>query len=149
MMVSTNTLFLNQYLAQITGITGYIKNLCVTLLAQSAITRKAALDMANILADRLAVLDTLTANAGTNGLVAYTQAQCGNVSRDVVAEYSACRAQIAAVQSWLVANFPKDASGNLVVYGFNGASKFVDIPLSAGELSAFKTQLTNLSATID
>ena len=148
-MISTNTIFLNTLLAQITAMTGDIKAACVNLLAQGSVTRRAALDMANRLADRLASLDALTANAGTNGLVAYAQAQCGNPTRDLAGEYTACRTQIAAVQSWLVANFPKDASGNLVVYAFNGNNRFVDIALTAGELSAFKTQLTNLSATID
>lgn len=148
-MISTNTLFLNQMLAQIVGYTGYIKTRCVALLNAASVTRKQALDLANDLADRLAFLDALTANAGVNGLVVYAQAQCGNVSRDLAGEWGTCRAQIVAVQSWLMTNFPRDGNGNLVVFVFNGGNRFQDIPLAPAELSAFKAQLTSLSATID
>ena len=127
---------------------GYIKNQCSGLNAQPSVTRRQALDLANVLADALAMLDTLTVNAATNGLLAYAQAQENDPTLDIPAAYTTMRLQIVATQDWLVANFPKDASGNLAVYAFDVNKRFADIALTAGQLSAFKTQLTSLSATI-
>jgi len=128
---------------------GYVKNQCDSLIAQVTVTRRRGLEIANLLADALSALDALTVNAIASGLLAYAQAQENDPALDIPAAYSAMRTQIVATQDWLVANFPKDGSGNLAVYVFNGGKRFADVPLSAGELVAFKAQLTALAATID
>ena len=45
--------------------------------------------------------------------------------------------------------FPKDASNNLSVYAFDANKRFTDVNLTAGQLSAFKTQLNLLIGTIN
>lgn len=134
--------------ASIKDTSGRIKNECTTLNAAASVTRKRALDTANFLADALDALNTLTANAATNGLLEYARAQENNAALDLVAEYNTMRTALVAVQDWLVANFPKDASNNLVVYAFDGNKRYADVNLTAGQLSAFKSQLTTLGATI-
>lgn len=127
---------------------GEIKNQCVQLIAQAAITRIRGLEFANFLADSLQSLNTLTANATTNGLLEYARAQENNASLDLVSEYNTMRTALVAAQDWLVANFP-NTTGELRVYSFDANKRFANINLTAGQLSAFKTQLTNLSNTID
>lgn len=127
---------------------GRIKDQCTLLNAASSITRRRGLEFQNFLADSLASLDALTAGAGSNGLLAYAQAQENNPSLDLVATYNAMRTQLVAAQDWMVANFP-NTTGELRVYSFDGNKRYADINLTAPQLSAFKTQLTNLAATID
>jgi hypothetical protein len=127
--------------------TGRLKNECTRLIAKSSITRKEVLEFANALATVLANLDLLTANASTNGLLAYAQEQESNASLNLVSEYTTMRNQIIAVQNWTVTNFP-NTSGELRAYVFDAQSRHVDINLDAGQLTAFKTQVSNLSATI-
>ena len=144
---STSTNSLELMWATIKAITGNIKNQCVSLASLVTITRKKALDYQNFLADSLASLDSLTANATTNGLLAYAQAQENNPSLDLVGTYSTMRTQIVANQDWMVTNFPHTGT-ELLVYSFDGNKRFADINLTAPQQSAFVTQLNALAATI-
>lgn len=132
---------------QIKDTAGRIKNDCVLLNAAVSITRKRSLDFGNFLADALAQLNLLTANAGTNGLLEYARAQENNPSLDLTTEYNTMRTALIAVQDWLVANFP-NTTGELRVYSFDANKRYADILLTAPQLSAFKTQINNLAATI-
>ena len=132
----------------IKGQTGYVKNQCEQLISAPAITRRRALEAANALADTLAALDAYTAGAATNGLLAYAQEQENNPALNLVSEYQTMRTQMVATQDWLVANFPKNASNELCVYSFDANKRYADINLTAPQLSAFKAQLSAISATI-
>lgn len=131
----------------ITSHTGTLKNRCVALNAKAAITRVEVLVFQNQLADTLDSLATLIANATTNGLLEYAREQVNNPSLDLTAEYNAMRTQLIACQDWVVANFPA-TTGELRVYSFDGNKRYANVDLTAGQLSAFKTQLTNLANTI-
>jgi len=146
---SNSTVSLAGRWAQIKAVSGILKDQCTQLIAAASITRSRALFLLNILADRLAELDNATANAANNGLLSYAQAQENNPSLDLVATYSAMKTQLIALQDWLVANFPRDANGDAAVFAINGGKRYAEIPLTAGQLSAFKAQLTSLSTTID
>lgn len=132
---------------QIKDTSGRIKNECVFLNAAAAVTRKRALDFGNFLADALALLNTLTANATTNGLLEYARSQENNPTLDLTTEYTTMRTQLVATQDWLVANFP-NTTGELRVYTFDANKRYADINLTAGQLSSFKTQINALAATI-
>src|SRR5574337_352405 len=134
--------------SQIKNWTGRIKDQAVTLNNAVNITRTAVLQYQNFLADALAALNTLTANASTNGLLEYARAQENNPTLDLVTEYNTMRTQLVAVQDWTVNNFPKDASNNLAVYVFDVNKRYGDVNLTAGQLSAYKKQLVNLAKTI-
>ena len=127
--------------------TGRVKNECTRLNAKASITRKEVLEFANMLATVLGNLDSLTANASTNGLLSYARAQENNASLDLTAEYNTMRTQIVNVQNWIVANFP-NTTGELRVYTFDVTKRHADINLDGTQLPAFKTQLTNLGSTI-
>lgn len=132
---------------RIKNTSGQIKDKCVSLGGMANITRIAVLEFANFLADSMASLDVLTANAVADGLLDYARAQESDSGLDLVAEYNTMRTQIVATQDWMVANFPA-TSGELRVYAFDGNKRYGNINLTAGQLSAFKTQLTSLSNTI-
>jgi len=127
--------------------TGRIKDKCTQFIAQN-VTRKQAIDFMNQLADELALLDVLTANGQTNGLLEYAQAQESDGGLNIINDYSTMRVQIVATQDWLIANLPRDASNNLSIYSTGPDKRYADIQLTAGQLTAFRTQLTALSATI-
>ena len=123
-----------------------IKQTAASLVASASITRRAVLDYANSLADSLAVLDSYVA---TPGLLAYARNELNDATIDLAAEFTTMRTQLVATQDWIVANFPKDASNNLSVYAFDANKRFADVNLTAGQLSAFKTQLNLLIGTIN
>lgn len=140
---SDNTLDLATAWAGIRAAAGRMKAQAQTLHGAASVTRRQALDCANALADYLATFTTYTA---VEGLAAYAQEQTDSAV-DIVAEYQAMRTALIAVQDWLVANFP-NTTGELRVYTFDGNKRFADINLTAGQLSAFKTQLASLIATV-
>ena len=131
--------------SRIKSTAGAVKDKSNQLNAAVSVARKEALDYANNLADALALFDSLTA---TPGLLAYARTQEDNATLDLVAEYTAMRTQIVATQDWLVTNFPKDTSNNLSVYAFDVNKRYSNVNLTAGQLTAFKAQLTALAATI-
>jgi len=103
------------------------------------------------LADQIDQLATLTA---VPGLAAYAQAQTTNGGLDIVAEYNATKATITAlpartgIREWMIDNFPKDGSGNLAEKKFDANGRTVLNTFSSASLSALRTKLDTLIATI-
>lgn len=129
--------------AGIRAVAGRMKSQAVSMSGAINVTRRSALDYANALADYLSDLDRFSA---VSGLAAYAQEQTGT-SINITTEFAAMRAQLAATQDWLVANFPA-TTGELRVYSFDANKRFADINLTAPQLASFKTQLNALSATV-
>ena len=130
----------------ITSAATRIKRIANEYIAMSSITRLAVLEYARTLAESLAILDSNTATAG---LLAYAQNELNDATINLSAEYTAMRTQIVATQDWIVANFPKDAVGNLVVYVFDSNKKYINVALTSGQLTACKAQLNSLVVTIN
>lgn len=122
-----------------------IKNRADLMVNSASVTRMQVLIYLNSLADALAAL---AIDAAMPGLAAYAQEQQANPALNIATEYAAMRTQIIATQDWIVANFPKDASSIAAVYSFDANKRYADVNLTAGQLTAFKTQLAALSATI-
>jgi hypothetical protein len=123
---------------------GRMKATAVSMAAAASVTRRSVLDYANALADYLATFNTYTA---VPGLAAYAQQQINNPALDIAAEFTTMRTQLVATQDWIVANFPAQA-GELKVYVFDASKRFADVNLTPAQLSAFKTQLNALAATV-
>lgn len=140
---SDSSLDLDTAWASLRATAGRMKSQAVAMAAAANVTRRAALEYANALADYLAAFNLYTA---VPGLAAYAQQQTGTAI-DIVAEFTAMRTQLVATQDWLVANFPA-TSGELRVYSFDANKRFADINLTAPQLAAFKTQLNALAATV-
>lgn len=130
----------------VTQNTAQIKRIANELIAMTNITRRRALDYTNLLADVLSLLDNYTA---VQGLLAYAQNELNDNTINLAVEYTTMRTQIVTMQDWIVANIPKDALGNLAVYVFDANKKYVDINLTPAQLTAYKNQLTLLTATIN
>ena len=128
---------------------GSVKDRSNFLNSATTLSRIAVLNYAVFLADSLQTLDAKTANATTNGLLEYARSQENNPTLDLQATFTTMRTQIVATQDWIVANFPKDAANNLPVYAFDVNKRYVDVFLTAPQLTSFKTQLQALIATID
>jgi hypothetical protein len=128
--------------------TGRIKNDTITYNASSSVSLPSVLDFQARIVNYLSELDTLTANATTNGLLGFAQAQENNPTLDLVGLYGTMRTQIAATITWISTNFPKDASGNAVLYTFAVDGSPQPVYLTTAQLTAFKTQITSLGATI-
>lgn len=131
---------------QVRGTAAHIKQQSVDLNNASSVTRMTVLHYCNALADALARLDQY---AAVTGLAAYAQNELNDSSLNIATEFSTMRTQIVTLQDWIVANFPKDASNNLIVYSFDSTKRFADIALTTAQLSAFKTQLNGLINTIN
>jgi len=124
-----------------------LKNRSAILVAASQITRRETLEYQNALLDIRADLETLTAGAASNGLQTYAQAQVNDPTLNIATEYTTMRNALDAVTAWLVTNFP-NTSGELRVYSFV-SGRVTDVLLTAGELTAYKAQLSSLIATIN
>jgi hypothetical protein len=131
---------------QVTGTAAYIKQSAIDLSGASSISRMEVLRFGNLLADALARLEQY---AATPGLADYATNELNDPSIDITAEYVTMRTEIVATQDWIVSNFPRDTSNNLVVFSFDVSKKFTDITLTAPQLTAFMSRLTALIATID
>lgn len=146
MFPASGTTSLSTAWSQVTQIAANIKAVATTLNSSTAISRQQVLNFANSLAD---ALSRLTTYAATPGLPAYAINQLNTPTLDIAAEYTTMRTQIVSLQDWIVTNFPKDASNNLVVFSFDANKRFTDIFLTEAQLGAFKTQLSALVATIN
>lgn len=125
---------------------GRVKDRSAYLVQLPSLSRFQVLDHQNYLLNIRADLESLTANATNNGLLAYARNEVNNPTLDLVAEYVAMRNAIDAVLAWGVTNFP-NTSGELRVYTFV-SQRSTDIALTAPELAAYKAQLNALIATI-
>ena len=147
---SSKTLNLADRYTAYRNATGYIKGECATILATPSYTMMAALNFRNQLISIIGQLQTYTQNAVADGLVAYAQSVEGKPALDLIAEYQTMLAQLVNVRDWIFNNFPaKDASGNPVPFTWNINAPYSQVNLTAGQLTAFKTQITALSATIE
>ena len=91
----------------------------------------------------------MAALAATTGLPAYVQQQYPTL--DLVASYTAVIGQVDATIAWMLANFPKATSGELLTEKWNPVNDGTTIPdtFTVLQLATFKTVLDALVATID
>lgn len=89
----------------------------------------------------------LATDSATPGLAAYAQAQKNQPGLDVVAEFNAMLSTLDGVTAWIIANFPKDASGFLLERTW-GADSPVDRSFTPAQMAGFRTALDSLIATI-
>lgn len=102
------------------------------------------------LADQLAnANDRLARYTVVPGLLAYVREQINDPTIDIVAEYNAMLAQINAVRTWVINNFPKDASNYLLYHTFGADGRIVQRTLTSAQTAGLRTQLDALLATLD
>lgn len=133
--------------AQIKNRVGFIKQRTQALRAASLATTSAQAIVTYVqeMATMRAMLDTLTA---TPGLVEYARAAEANSGLDIVAEYNAVIAQLAATTAWIAANFPEDGTGYKLAFTLAGDGTLVWRTFTSGSLAGLRTVLDALIATI-
>lgn len=148
MAYPASTELLSQALNQLDGIMLMVKSLSTSLRTKSAAGAIPASDVTDYLSRVADFRDRLAVLAQTPGLGAYAQAQKSLPSLDVAAEYAATVTQIDATRSWIITNFPKDASNNLSIVKFDANGRTVTNTFSSAALAGLRTQLAALEATI-
>lgn len=104
----------------------------------------------SFLADQLAFLNIYGTFLGAaQGGVAYAQAQVANGALDVVGTFNAMTTAITNTGAWIIANFPKDASNNLLFAQFTAQGRVQYTTFTPTQLAGLVTLLQALIATID
>lgn len=106
------------------------------------------LDYSTFLADmRL----SLVRASSVSGIAAYAQGQISNNTIDIVAEYNTMLSAVDGCKNWILSNYPKDVSGNLLYVQFAGdnSGRTVFTTFANASLATFRTQLDALAATIN
>jgi hypothetical protein len=119
----------------------------ILTLSQTVLPANQAINYTTFLAGAIASFNQYSA---VGGIGAYAQGQVNNPSLNVTTEFSNMVAAIQNVINWVVNNFPKDASNNLLYEKFNvdgtqTFSSFAQAQLTA----AFIPLLQALIATIN
>lgn len=86
------------------------------------------------------------AAAAVPGLAAYAQAQLGNPSLDIAAEFSAMVAQVVATRDWIITNFP--SAGGYIQKDTLDASGVTVRQFTPAQTAGLRTVLDALIATI-
>ena len=118
----------------------------VRTMAAAGTTSGVILDHTTFLAGSKEYLNSL---ASTPGLADYAKGQVNDATFDIVTEYVAMMTALDNTVTWIMTNFPKDASGFLLAKTFDANGVQVDRNFDAASLSTFVTVLDALLATID
>ena len=140
---------LSQALENISAAAGSVKSAAQQIKAASLSGPIGANNVITYVGDLADWRDRISTLAATPGLAAYAQAQYNDGTLDIVAAFNAMLTQIDATRSWVVTNFPKDGSGNLLEKKFDANGRVSLNTFSTATLATFRTQLDALIATID
>ena len=143
----TQPLTLSQTFIHIRAIAGSMKSNAVEMRDRSLAGNVSALDVMNYCTNLAGQRATITSLAATPGIVAYVVSFYPGV--DLVAAYTSMIAQVDATIAWMVANFPKAPSGELLLVKFDSNGNTVISTFSSASLGTFRTQLDLLIAQID
>ena len=151
MTFPTNTgdppLSLSQTFVQIRTIAGNIKIGAVALKALSLAAPVPAPDVMYYCTGLAAQRAQLAVLAATPGLPAYVTTYYPSV--DIVAAYTAMVAQLDATITWMVNNFPKAGTGELLLVKFAADGTTTINQFTTVQLATFRAQLDLLIAQID
>ena len=114
--------------------------------AAGPIPASMAVSMAGSIATARIMLDRATA---IPGIQAYVRSQINDGTFDIAASYTAMIAQMDATRDWIIANFPKDASGFLLYHQLSATGALVIRQLTSAQTATLRTVLDALIATID
>jgi hypothetical protein len=130
-------------------VAGAVKQGAQTLVALSNAGPVGAAQIIRFCADLADARDLFTRLAAVPGLGAYAQEQIANPSLNIATEFTAMATAIDNARSWIVTNFPKDASGYLLAMQFDANGRTNERLFDTASLAQLRTQLTALIATID
>jgi len=130
------------------GTAGTVKSRAQSLRSLSAagnVSASQILDLTTLLADAKV---RFTAAAAVSSLGAYAQAQVGNPSLNVAAEFTAMVAQIDATIAWCFTNLPNDGTYLLAVT-MTADGRYSWRTFTPATTAGLRTQLDALIDTID
>lgn len=87
--------------------------------------------------------------SGVSGIGAYAQAQYGNGSLDIAAEFTAMRNAATALRDWINTNFPRDAgTGAVLVHTYTLAGVPTELTFTTAQTAGFRTAADAFTATV-
>lgn len=87
--------------------------------------------------------------AATPGLGPYAQAQYGNASLDIAAEFTAMRNAAIVLRDWVHNNFPKDSgTGAALVYSYTQDGTPTELTFTSAQTAGFRTQADAFISTV-
>jgi len=139
---------LDDALKTVTAYAGAIKQRSQALINDSANGPVDGARIINYLRDLTVAKTKLAERANTPGLIPYAQAQYNSPTLDIVVEYNTMITAINGTITWLVNNFPKDATGYLLYEQLNADGTISYRSFTTAQLASLRTQLTSLVTTI-
>jgi hypothetical protein len=129
---------------------GYIKQQTLSLKALSVAGNVGSTQILDYLTMLTLQKASLQNSAAIPGIDVYAQNQTGT-SIDITVSFNAMVSAINTVGSWIMTNFPKDASGFLLAKQWEAGNtgRTVDRQFTTSDLAAFRTQLDALLATLN
>ena len=95
-----------------------------------------------------AIRGELVTLAATPGIAAHARRQSG-AGVDIAAEYAAMVAAVDDVVAWIVANFPKDGDGWLLIQQFEAGGGRSERTFTATQTASLRALLDTLAATVE
>ena|ERR1043166_4600884 len=126
-----------------------IKTQTQNVRAQSAAGTLGASVLLAYLTEVADVRTQLLIDAAVPGIGAYAQSQINDATFDVSAAFTAMVNQLTSARDWIIANFPKDASGFLLAQTLAADGHQQDRVFTAAQTAGLRTTLDALLATID
>lgn len=123
-----------------------IKNDLRAIAAAASINRYTVIVYQQNTVDRITAIDTLVAGANTNGVTAAARFGENKPALDLEAEWTVTKAALVTFLNWVVNNVPIATVSIYSGWGANLAPAHIN--LTAGQLTAYKTQASNALATI-
>lgn len=113
--------------------------------AAGPVTRGAILELWRQLGAALVIWNRAST---TPGMAAYAREQFNNPALDISAEFSAMTAAADGLRAWLDANFPRHASGAVLLETVAADGTRSNMTFTTAELAQFRTQADAFIATI-
>lgn len=114
--------------------------------AAGPVTRAAVLELWRQLGAALVIWNRA---ATTPGMAAYAKEQFNNPALEIGTEFSAMQAAADTLRDWLNTNFPRHASGALLLETADANGNRSNMTFTTAELASFRTQADAFIATIN
>lgn len=93
-------------------------------------------------------IETWNAAKAVSGIAAYAQAQYDDVTLDIAAEFTAMLSAAEGVRDWVIANFPKDASGFILKDKYEVDGAITVRQFTPVQTAGLRTELDSFIATV-
>jgi hypothetical protein len=145
---SSSAITLEDALKTIRERASVVKNLSLSIRAVSSPSWVQTVNYMNGLKAIKTQMATVVAAVGSAELISYAQAQFSGSGIDIVSKYNAMIAQLDSMVNLIASNIPKDGSNRMLVQTIAADGAITDITFNGATLTAFRSAIDGLTATI-